>query len=179
MCQVQCKAAFLPVTKAIPRLAEACAALEADAIATLEWLRSEASVLQRSQVGTVAQLRAEREGLIELMREELTEMEEGTNYSMNQLMAVLGKEREELRASKARCASVLMERDEMVATRDSRIAALQKELLRERAANEVAAAQAKKVRTVLLCSNFSHTESRSSPQPPHQPPHECSFTRRT
>ena len=141
---VQAKAAFLPVTRAIPRLAEACAALEAEAVAALERLRSDDAVLQRAQVGTVAQLHAEREGLVELMRAELKEMEEGSNYSLQLLLAVLGKEREALRASEMRCASECFEREEMRRTKDAKIASLQKQLQEARAAHEAAAEQAKR-----------------------------------
>lgn len=84
---LQCKAAMMPVTKAIPRLLEAAHRLETEAVAAHERIRVNDIVLGRSQCGSASQLRGEREALISMLRSEIVDMEEVGSQAQLQPLA--------------------------------------------------------------------------------------------
>ena len=116
---MQCKTAITPLIRAIPKLTEACEALEADGAAALWRLQAEQELLRSGQVGTVQQLLSEREAAYTALRTELVEVEEGHDFSVRALLSRLAKEQEAHRATEERRAELDEERQDLSAQLDA------------------------------------------------------------
>ena len=131
---MQCKTAITPLIRAIPKLTEACEALEADGAAALWRLQAEQELLRSGQVGTVQQLLSEREAAYTALRTELVEVEEGHDFSVRALLSRLAKEQEAHRATEERRAELDEERQDLSAQLD----ALKKDMAILKADHQVA-----------------------------------------
>jgi hypothetical protein len=137
---MQCKTAITPLIRAIPKLTEACEALEADAASALKRLRSEDALMLLGQVGTVRQLHYEREAAYACLSQELFEVDEGHSLSMRMLLSRLANEEAAHRETEERRA----EMSEEVEALSAQLEGLQKDMALLRADHQKALAEERK-----------------------------------